>query len=56
VHAAELAANDGLRSEIRSAIELGMPTVAECAGLLYLCDAGLLGRSPWSGDHALKRP
>jgi cobyrinic acid a,c-diamide synthase len=37
VHAAELAANDELRSEIRSAVELGMPTVAECAGLLYLC-------------------
>jgi cobyrinic acid a,c-diamide synthase len=37
VHAAELAANDTLRSEIRSTIAAGMPTVAECAGLLYLC-------------------
>ena len=37
VHAAELAANDKLRSEIRSAVEAGMPTVAECAGLIYLC-------------------
>jgi cobyrinic acid a,c-diamide synthase len=37
VHSVELAANEALRSEIRSAIEAGMPTVAECAGLLYLC-------------------
>lgn len=37
VHAAELAANDKLRSEIRSAVGAGMPTVAECAGLIYLC-------------------
>jgi cobyrinic acid a,c-diamide synthase len=37
VHAAELAANDKLRSEIRSAVRAGMPTVAECAGLIYLC-------------------
>ena len=37
MHAVELAANEALRSEIRSAIEAGMPTVAECAGLLYLC-------------------
>jgi cobyrinic acid a,c-diamide synthase len=37
VHAPELAANDKLRSEIRSAVGAGMPTVAECAGLIYLC-------------------
>ncbi len=37
VHAAELAANDALRTEIRAAIDAGTPTVAECAGLLYLC-------------------
>jgi cobyrinic acid a,c-diamide synthase len=37
VHSVELAANEALRSDIRSAIEAGMPTVAECAGLLYLC-------------------
>jgi cobyrinic acid a,c-diamide synthase len=37
VHAAELAANDKLRTDIRAAINAGMPTVAECAGLLYLC-------------------
>jgi cobyrinic acid a,c-diamide synthase len=37
VHAAELAANEALRRDIRTAIEAGMPTIAECAGLLYLC-------------------
>ena len=37
VHAAELAVNEALLSAIRSAIEAGMPTVAECAGLIYLC-------------------
>jgi cobyrinic acid a,c-diamide synthase len=39
VHAAELAANDALRYDIRAAIDAGMPTVAECAGLLYLCQS-----------------
>ena len=39
MHAAELAANEKLRSEIRSAVEAGMPTVAECAGLIYLCQS-----------------
>jgi cobyrinic acid a,c-diamide synthase len=37
VHAAELARNDALRCDIRAAIDAGTPTVAECAGLLYLC-------------------
>jgi cobyrinic acid a,c-diamide synthase len=37
VHAAELAANEALRRDIRAAVDGGMPTVAECAGLLYLC-------------------
>lgn len=37
VHAAELAANTRLRTALRTAIEAGTPTVAECAGLLYLC-------------------
>jgi cobyrinic acid a,c-diamide synthase len=37
VHAAELATNDALRCDIRAAIDAGTPTVAECAGLLYLC-------------------
>ncbi|WP_240044245.1 cobyrinate a,c-diamide synthase [Nocardioides albidus] len=37
VHAADLAANLPLLKEIRTAVLDGLPTVAECAGLLYLC-------------------
>jgi cobyrinic acid a,c-diamide synthase len=37
VHAAELAENRCLMAELRSAVAAGIPTVAECAGLLYLC-------------------
>ena len=37
VHAAELAGNAGLRASLDAAIDSGVPTVAECAGLLYLC-------------------
>ncbi|WP_370620081.1 cobyrinate a,c-diamide synthase [Mumia sp. Pv 4-285] len=37
VHAADLAANVPLRSALATAIAEGVPTVAECAGLLYLC-------------------
>ncbi|MGD8408506.1 MAG: hydrogenobyrinic acid a,c-diamide synthase (glutamine-hydrolyzing), partial [Thiohalophilus sp.] len=34
---AELAANKPLREAIHSAIEAGLPTYAECGGLMYLC-------------------
>lgn len=37
VHATELSANHPLREAIRLAVADGLPTVAECAGLLYLC-------------------
>jgi cobyrinic acid a,c-diamide synthase len=37
VHAAELSANERLLAEVRAAVAGGLPTVAECAGLLYLC-------------------
>ena len=37
VHATELAGNEALRSDIQAAVAAGLPTVAECAGLLYLC-------------------
>ena len=37
VHAAALTANRSLRAEIRDRVAAGLPTVAECAGLLYLC-------------------
>ncbi|MGJ3508119.1 cobyrinate a,c-diamide synthase [Enemella sp. A6] len=39
VYANGLAANTALRTEIREAIAAGLPTVAECAGLLYLCES-----------------
>ncbi len=39
VHALELSRNTKLIAELREAIGAGMPTVAECAGLLYLCRA-----------------
>ena len=35
-HAAELAANSSLRQSIKAAIEAGLPTYAECGGLMYL--------------------
>ena len=37
MHAAGLSANESLRASIRAAVDAGMPTAAECAGLLYLC-------------------
>lgn len=36
-HAAALAANETLRAELRAAIADGMPSYAECGGLMYLC-------------------
>ncbi|MCW2817428.1 MAG: cobB [Marmoricola sp.] len=39
VHAAALTANAPLRAALRAAVAGGVPTVAECAGLLYLCDS-----------------
>ncbi len=38
-HMAELEANRGLRAEIATAIRAGLPTYAECGGLMYLCRA-----------------
>ncbi|GAA2073692.1 hypothetical protein GCM10009821_10110 [Aeromicrobium halocynthiae] len=37
VHAAGLSANEPLRHALREAVAAGVPTYAECAGLLYLC-------------------
>lgn len=37
VHVEELSANVPLREEVATAVHSGMPVVAECAGLLYLC-------------------
>lgn len=37
VHAPDLTANAPMRAAVARAVEAGVPTVAECAGLLYLC-------------------
>jgi cobyrinic acid a,c-diamide synthase len=37
MHASQLSANTALRAQIAAAVDAGVPTVAECAGLLYLC-------------------
>lgn len=47
VHAADLAANSRLRAELRDAVAAGVPTVAECAGLLYL--AASVDGTPMAG-------
>lgn len=39
VYAGELAANRSLLAELREAVRSGIPTVAECAGLLYLAES-----------------
>jgi cobyrinic acid a,c-diamide synthase len=39
VYAAELAANRPLLADLRAAVAAGVPTVAECAGLLYLASS-----------------
>jgi cobyrinic acid a,c-diamide synthase len=38
VFAETLAANLAARQSVRAAIKSGMPTYAECGGLMYLCD------------------
>jgi cobyrinic acid a,c-diamide synthase len=38
VYATELAANTALLHDLREAVEDGVPTVAECAGLVYLAE------------------
>ncbi|WP_237769934.1 cobyrinate a,c-diamide synthase [Ornithinimicrobium sp. CNJ-824] len=39
VHAAALSTNTCLLAELRDALAAGLPTVAECAGLLYLAES-----------------
>ncbi|TKV58967.1 cobyrinate a,c-diamide synthase [Nakamurella flava] len=55
VHAGELAANDDLRRDIRAHLAAGLPTVAECAGLLYLSRTldGLPGLGVVAADAAM---
>lgn len=37
LHAEALSANTGLRRQVATEIAAGLPVIAECAGLLYLC-------------------
>ena len=37
IHAADLAGNHRMRADVADRVRAGLPTVAECAGLLYLC-------------------
>nr|WP_309649070.1 cobyrinate a,c-diamide synthase [Nocardioides sp.] len=50
VHATDLSANVALLGALKQAVADGVPTVAECAGLLYLCrtvdDAAMIGALP----------
>ena len=39
LYAEELEANSGLRQGIKAGVESGLPVYAECAGLMYLCNA-----------------
>jgi cobyrinic acid a,c-diamide synthase len=50
MYAAELAANTSLLHDLRAAVANGIPTVAECAGLLYL--ARSLDGEPMAGALA----
>jgi cobyrinic acid a,c-diamide synthase len=47
LHAEALSDNKSLRTEVASVVEAGMPVIAECAGLLYLCRE--LGGHPMAG-------
>ncbi len=52
VHAADLSANAPMRDALASAVAAGTPTVAECAGLLYLCES--IDGAPMVGALAAK--
>lgn len=48
IFAARLAANTGARQSVKQAIEGGLPTYAECGGLMYLCQTLRdLAGDPW---------
>lgn len=47
VYANEIAQNSELLADVRAAVAAGVPTVAECAGLLYLADS--LDGQPMAG-------
>jgi cobyrinic acid a,c-diamide synthase len=58
IYAAELAANTTLLGALRAAIATGVPTVAECGGLAYLCrsvdDVAGVGALPGAAAMTLR--
>nr|WP_207619621.1 cobyrinate a,c-diamide synthase [Nocardioides sp. IC4_145] len=61
-HARELARNTALLAQVRDAVRSGLPTVAECAGMLYLLDslddtpmAGVIGTSAAMSERLVLR-
>ena len=58
VHATDLSANEPMRKALADLIGQGVPTVAECAGLLYLCqtldDAPMIGALPATAEMTPK--
>ena len=46
-HMAALAANEAMRDSIRAAVGAGLPTYAECGGLMYLAESIV-----WNGEKA----
>ena len=49
VFAQELAANTPVRNAVKTAILTGIPTIAECGGLMYLCEEIIdFEGKPWS--------
>ena len=45
MRAGELSANAAMRGSVKAALEAGLPTYAECGGLMYLCEG-----IDWGGD------
>lgn len=55
VFAQELSGNVLIRDAVKSAIVAGMPTYAECGGLMYLCDSIVdFDGNSWQGVGVLK--
>lgn len=50
LYAEALSENTAMRQAIRTAIEDGLPTVAECGGFLYLCEKL---QDVWNGMHPM---
>lgn len=54
LHAAQLAANETMKQDIRDAIKNGMPCIAECGGFMYLLDGFDDGVKVWPWVGAME--